>query len=131
MTFNEALIYAGGICGATLISIISNNQAIFGAYHAGGKIRIAMCSLVYRKALRLSVATMNETASGKILNFMANDVNCFEFLSLVIQYLWSAPLVACIIGYFLYSEAGWPGLIGVAAVFFVVPFQGNHWYFKW
>lgn len=37
--------------------------------------------------------------------------------------MWSAPLSALIIAYFLYIEAGYAGLIGIAAVFVVVPIQ--------
>lgn len=48
-TYEIALCYAAGICVATAINVVSGNQAIFGAFHVGAKVRVAVCSLVYRK----------------------------------------------------------------------------------
>ena len=48
-TFEDALLFAGGISLATGINALTINQAIFGAFHLGGRIRVAVCSLVYRK----------------------------------------------------------------------------------
>ncbi|XP_076290649.1 ATP-binding cassette sub-family C member 4 isoform X2 [Lasioglossum baleicum] len=122
-TYETALLYAGGICIATFLSVVSFNQAMFGAFHVGAKIRVAACSVVYRKALRLSKTALGETAPGKVVNLVANDVNRFDLVSIFIHYMWSAPLSGLIIAYFLYTEAGYAGLIGIAAVFVVVPIQ--------
>ncbi|XP_053998356.1 ATP-binding cassette subfamily C member 4-like isoform X1 [Hylaeus anthracinus] len=122
-TYETALMYAGGICLATLINVITFNQAVFGAFHVGAKIRVAACSVVYRKALRLSKTALGETAPGKVVNLVANDVNRFDLVSIFIHHMWSAPLSALIIAYILYTEAGYAGLIGIAAVFVVVPIQ--------
>ncbi|XP_015596918.1 multidrug resistance-associated protein 4 isoform X2 [Cephus cinctus] len=121
--YTTAILYATGISLATAINVISLNQAIYGAFHVGGKIRVAVCSLVYRKALRLSKTALGETAPGKIVNLVANDVNRFDLVSIFIHHMWSAPLSALIIAYFLYTEAGYAGLMGIAAVFVVVPIQ--------
>ncbi|OAD54851.1 hypothetical protein WN48_06051, partial [Eufriesea mexicana] len=122
-TYETALLYAAGICLATAVNVITLNQAIFGAFHVGARIRVATCSLVYRKALRLSKTALGETAPGKVVNLVANDVNRFDLVSIFIHHMWSAPLSALIIAYFLYIEAGYAGLIGIAAVFVVVPIQ--------
>ncbi|XP_063977602.1 ATP-binding cassette sub-family C member 4-like [Diachasmimorpha longicaudata] len=122
-SFDTALMFAAGICVATALNAITINQAVFGAFHIGGKIRIAVCSVVYRKSLRLSITALGETAPGKVVNLVANDVNRFDIVSVFIHYMWSAPLSAIIIGYFLYVEAGYAGVLGIAAVFIVVPIQ--------
>ncbi|XP_071872524.1 ATP-binding cassette sub-family C member 4 isoform X1 [Bombus fervidus] len=122
-TYETALLYASGICIATAINVITLNQVIFGAFHVGARIRIATCSVVYRKALRLSKTALGETAPGKVVNLVANDVNRFDLVSIFIHHMWSAPLSTLIIAYFLYIEAGYAGLIGIAAVFVVVPIQ--------
>lgn len=49
--YETALMYAGAICVATAINVVTINQAIFGAFHIGGRIRVAVCSVVYRKVL--------------------------------------------------------------------------------
>ncbi|XP_043594435.1 ATP-binding cassette sub-family C member 4-like isoform X1 [Bombus pyrosoma] len=122
-TYETALLYAGGICIATAINVIALNQVVFGAFHVGARIRVAACSVVYRKALRLSKTALGETAPGKVVNLVANDVNRFDLVSIFIHHMWSAPLSTLIIAYFLYIEAGYAGLIGIAAVFVVVPIQ--------
>ncbi|KAK1124888.1 hypothetical protein K0M31_006238 [Melipona bicolor] len=122
-TYETALLYAAGICIATAVNVVSLNQAIFGAFHVGARIRVATCSVVYRKALRLSKTALGETAPGKVVNLVANDVNRFDLVSIFIHHMWSAPISALIIAYFLYNEAGYAGLIGIAAVFVVVPIQ--------
>ena len=50
-TYETALLYAAGICVASAVNVISLNQAIFGAFHVGAKIRVATCSVVYRKVM--------------------------------------------------------------------------------
>ncbi|XP_048515444.1 ATP-binding cassette sub-family C member 4-like isoform X2 [Athalia rosae] len=121
--YEMALMYAAGIAVTSIINVITLNQSLFGAFHVGGRIRIAVCSLIYRKALRLSKTALGETAPGKVVNLVANDVNRFDLVSIFIHQLWSAPIAALVITYFLYNEAGWAGIIGIAAVFIVVPIQ--------
>ncbi|KAG7207749.1 hypothetical protein KM043_009361 [Ampulex compressa] len=122
-TYETAILYAAGICVATAINVVTTNQAVFGAFHVGAKVRVAVCSVVYRKALRLSKTALGETAPGKVVNLVANDVNRFDLVSIFIHHMWSAPISAFIIAYFLYIEAGYAGLIGIGAVFVVVPIQ--------
>ncbi|KAL6254635.1 hypothetical protein P5V15_013942 [Pogonomyrmex californicus] len=121
--YENALWYGAGICIATGINVISGNQTIFGAFHVGAKVRVAVCSVVYRKALRLSKTALGETAPGKVVNLVANDVNRFDLVTIFIHHMWSAPLSALIVAYILYQEVGYAGLIGIAAIFVVVPIQ--------
>lgn len=51
-TYEAALIFAGGISIANIINAITINQTIFGSFHIGGRIRVAICSIVYRKVFR-------------------------------------------------------------------------------
>jgi len=71
--------------------------------------------------LRLSKTALGETAPGKVVNLVANDVNRFEFVSIFIHSIWSAPLSALIVAYILYQNVGYAGLIGIAAIFVVEP----------
>lgn len=66
-TYEMALLYAGGICLATAINVISLNQAIFGAFHIGAKIRVAACSVVYRKVMRMAVKCKSCKVRGSLL----------------------------------------------------------------
>ena len=48
-SYETALYCAAGISVSTALSAITINQSIFSAFHIGGRIRVAVCSLVYRK----------------------------------------------------------------------------------
>ena len=51
-SFEAAMYYATAISIATAINAITVNQSIFGGYHVGGRIRVAVCSVVYRKVFK-------------------------------------------------------------------------------
>lgn len=73
--------------------------------------------------MRLSQTALGETALGKVVNLLSNDVGRFDLVSMFIHSMWSAPLMAIIVGYLLWLEAGWAGMIGILVVFVVVPLQ--------
>lgn len=87
------------------------------------KVRIAVCSVIYRKALRLSRTALGDTAPGKVVNLLSNDVNRFDIVSVFLHSMWSAPLLSIIVGVLLYIEIGVPGLIGMIVIFIVTPIQ--------
>ena len=70
------------------------------------RVRVACCSLMYRKCLRLSQAALNKTASGQMVNLMSNDVRYFDSSVLFVPYLIVAPLQTLIITLILYKELG-------------------------
>ncbi|KAJ8687082.1 hypothetical protein QAD02_022876 [Eretmocerus hayati] len=122
-TYENALLCAGGIALTNAIQMITVNQNLYGCLHIGGRIRVAVCSLVYRKALRLDKAALGETAPGKIVNLVANDVNRFDIISNFAHHMWSAPTLTFIVAVILYFKAGYAGLFGILAIFVVVPIQ--------
>lgn len=69
---------------------------------------------------------MGETASGKVVNLLSNDVSRFDIVSIFIHHMWIAPTITVIVAYFLWVDAKYAGLIGIATVFVVVPLQGNN-----
>nr|XP_023020915.1 multidrug resistance-associated protein 4-like [Leptinotarsa decemlineata] len=122
-TKTDALWYAGAVVALNTISALFINQYIMDAFHYGMKVRAAVCALIYRKALRLSKTALGDTASGKIVNLLSNDVSRFDIVSIFIHHMWVAPTSSIIIMYFLWAEAGYAGILGIIAVFCVVPLQ--------
>ncbi|XP_018561045.1 multidrug resistance-associated protein 4 [Anoplophora glabripennis] len=124
VTKTEAFWYAGAVVALNALSALLINQYIMRAFHYGMKVRAACCALIYRKALRLSKTALGDTASGKIVNLISNDVSRFDLVSFLIHHMWVAPTSALIVTYFLYTEAGYAGVLGIIPVFLVVPLQG-------
>uniref|UniRef100_A0A182K842 Uncharacterized protein n=1 Tax=Anopheles christyi TaxID=43041 RepID=A0A182K842_9DIPT len=119
----SAFMYAGAIVLLNALSVITINQYVLGSFQNGMKVRIAVCSVIYRKALRLSRTALGDTAPGKVVNLLSNDVNRFDIVSVFLHSMWSAPLLAIIIGVLLYIEIGVAGLIGMIVIFIVTPIQ--------
>ncbi|KAF6715600.1 Multidrug resistance-associated protein 4 [Oryzias melastigma] len=95
-------------------------------YHVlriGMRIRVAMCHMIYKKALCLSSESMGRTTTGQIVNLLSNDVNRFDEITLNLHYLWVGPLQAVVILVFLWYEIGISCLAGVATIALMMPIQ--------
>lgn len=125
MSHRDALLYAGAIIALNGANALLVNQFFILAMHNGMKVRVSVCSIIYRKALRLSQTALGQTAPGKVVNLLSNDVNRFDIVSLFLNAMWTGPLMALIAGYLLWVEVGWAGMIGIAVVFVVVPIQSK------
>ncbi|CAH1104964.1 unnamed protein product [Psylliodes chrysocephalus] len=123
VTQEKALMYGGLILVASVFSIFISNQYMLGAFHGGMRIRAACCALIYRKALKLSKTALGDTASGKIVNLLSNDVSRFDLVSLFLHQMWLGPCSAIIIMVLLYRDAGYAGIVGILAVFITVFLQ--------
>lgn len=121
----DALIYASGIVLLTAFNAILVSKFNVTAFHNGMKIRVATCSLVYRKALRLSHTALGETAPGKMVNLLSNDVRRFDFMTMFANSLWTAPTLTIISAIFLFHEIGWAAVIGIGVIVVVVPIQSK------
>ncbi|KAF5275656.1 hypothetical protein FQA39_LY06768 [Lamprigera yunnana] len=122
-TKNEAFLYAGAVVAVNAANALLINQYVMGAFHYGMKVRAACCAIIYRKTLKLSKTALGETASGKVVNLLSNDVSRFDIVSIFIHHMWVAPTTSLIVLYFLWSEARYAGLIGMIPVFLVAPLQ--------
>ncbi|XP_025192678.1 probable multidrug resistance-associated protein lethal(2)03659, partial [Melanaphis sacchari] len=119
-----AYIYASGLLLNMLANIILFHHSQLGMGHLGMKIRVACCSMIYKKALKLSRASLCETTIGQVINLISNDVNRFDIAFLFVQYLWVGPLQTILVTYFLWQEIGVSSIIGVTAFLAVIPLQG-------
>ncbi|KAJ8669835.1 hypothetical protein QAD02_001094, partial [Eretmocerus hayati] len=93
--------------------------------HTGMKIRIACCSLLYRKILRAPVTfTEDQTSVGQVLNLLSNDVSRLDHAVYYAHYIWMAPLQAILVFYFLYKEVDLAASSGILLQLFFIPVLG-------
>ncbi|KAK7794349.1 hypothetical protein R5R35_011282 [Gryllus longicercus] len=123
LRLRRALYYAGGMVAVVAVQTLCFNHYLLGAYHMGMRVRASTCSLIYRKALRLSQTALGDTAAGQVVNLLSNDVSRFDLVSTFVHYMWAAPLVTVGAAGLMYKEVGWPAFVGVGTVLAIVPLQ--------
>ncbi|XP_017787048.1 PREDICTED: probable multidrug resistance-associated protein lethal(2)03659 isoform X2 [Nicrophorus vespilloides] len=123
ITKDEAYLYAGAVVLCSLLNVFFQHPYMLGCLHLGMKIRVACCSLVYRKALRLSKSALGQTTVGQLVNLLSNDVNRFDVALLFAHQLWVGPLETVIITYLMYLQVGWSAIVGVAFLLLFIPIQ--------
>ncbi|CAD1479365.1 unnamed protein product, partial [Heterotrigona itama] len=124
MTKEEAYLYAGGVVLCSAVLIFITHPYMLGVLHIGMKMRIACCTLIYRKVLRLSRTALGETTVGQAVNLLSNDVNRFDIALVQIHYLWIGPLETCIIAYLMYNEVDLSAFFGIVVLLLFIPLQG-------
>uniref|UniRef100_A0A671PYG4 Multidrug resistance-associated protein 4 n=1 Tax=Sinocyclocheilus anshuiensis TaxID=1608454 RepID=A0A671PYG4_9TELE len=119
----EAYGYAAGVSLSTLGLALLHHLYFYHVQRAGMKIRIAMCHMIYRKALCLSATAMGQTTTGQIVNLLSNDVSKFDEVTIFLHFLWVGPLQAAAVIGLLWQEIGVSCLAGMAVLIFLMPLQ--------
>ncbi|XP_057334744.1 ATP-binding cassette sub-family C member 4-like [Microplitis mediator] len=125
MTQSEALSWATALIIVTLGITFSMHHMNFFGQILGMRIRVACCSLIYRKSLKLSKPALDETPAGQVVNLLSNDVNRFDLLPVFVNYLWITPIQIIVIGYIIWRSIGIYTLVGYGVLFLItIPMQG-------
>jgi len=123
MTKFEAYMHGTGVVAMAAVYTFTHHPYFFGVMHTGMKIRIASCSLLYRKALKLSNSALGKTTVGQMVNLLSNDVNRFDLSVLFNHYLWAGPLQLIIVTGLLCQKIGPSALVGAVLLIAAVPLQ--------
>ncbi|XP_059049388.1 probable multidrug resistance-associated protein lethal(2)03659 isoform X2 [Achroia grisella] len=123
ITWGEAVFFSCGIVFCSAVNVMVQHPFMMGAMHIGMKMRVAVCSLIYRKALKVSLQAISENNAGLVVNIMANDVNRFDTGPLFVHYLWIGPCETLLMTLYLYREMGMAAVYGALVIMAVVPFQ--------
>ncbi|KAM4560261.1 ATP-binding cassette sub-family C member 4-like [Odontesthes bonariensis] len=120
---NESLGYATGLSICTIGLAVLHHLYFYHVQRAGMKIRVAMCHMIYKKALCLSSSAMGKTTTGQIVNLLSNDVNKFDDVTIFLHFLWVGPLQAAVVVGLLWMEIGPSCLAGMVVLMFLMPMQ--------
>ncbi|GJQ86453.1 hypothetical protein Trydic_g10360 [Trypoxylus dichotomus] len=120
---SEAYLFSGIITLCSLLIVLLGHNYVMELQHTGMKMRVACCSLIYRKSLKLSEVALGQTTIGQMINLLSNDVNRFDHAAMNIHNLWVTPIQAFLIMYLIYSQVGWTGIVGVCFILLFIPLQ--------
>ncbi|XP_049888074.1 probable multidrug resistance-associated protein lethal(2)03659 [Pectinophora gossypiella] len=123
LSWGEAVFFSFGVVFCSAFNVMVQHPFMMGVMHIGMKMRVGICSLIYRKALKVSLQTISESSAGLVVNLMANDVNRFDSGPIFVHYLWIGPIEAMLMAAYLYREMGIAAVYGVLIIIAVVPFQ--------
>ncbi|XP_058461266.1 probable multidrug resistance-associated protein lethal(2)03659 [Malaya genurostris] len=119
----EAYYYAAGIVICSLVPVLIFHHFILYIYQIGMKIRIACCSMLYKKALRITKAARTDGLTGQVINLMSNDVAKFDTATSFVHDTWKGPIELVVFGYLIYRQIGVAGLIGIVFLLSFIPLQ--------
>ncbi|KAJ8931068.1 hypothetical protein NQ314_016097, partial [Rhamnusium bicolor] len=118
-------LLAGGVILISFLNVLIYHHCCLACQRIGMRVRIACCSLVYRKLLKLSQTSLGQTAAGQLVNFLSNDVQRFDQASIFLHYIWIMP-IQCVTGFYvMYRSVGIAALAGMIAMALeAIPLQG-------
>ncbi|XP_058458133.1 probable multidrug resistance-associated protein lethal(2)03659 [Malaya genurostris] len=120
---NDAYLYAAAVVLCSAISVLFMHSYMLSQLHLGMKLRIAACSMIYRKSLRLSKTALGDTTAGQVVNLLSNDVGRLDLAVLFVHYLWIGPVETIVATYLMYREIGISAVFGVIFLLLFIPLQ--------
>ncbi|XP_017890581.1 multidrug resistance-associated protein 4-like [Ceratina calcarata] len=113
---SEVLCYAAYLIICELLVIFVMHHCDMRSQQTGMRLRVACCSLIYRKILRLSRAAFFKVSAGQVVNLLSNDVSRFDELCFYLNFVWITPIQIIIILAVTYQKVGVASLIGVSVL---------------
>lgn len=106
-----AILLLGTVLGCFINHHVDLRQRLLGA-----RMRIACCSLIYRKTIRLSKKTAGSTPAGYLVNLLSNDVNRLDYGFIYVHWIWILPFQSVLICYLIWRKIGIAALVGVVGL---------------
>ena len=122
---SHGYLYASGLLLATLFGSLCSTQFDYLVQIVGFKIRCAIITTVYRKALSVSSVSVTAFSSGEIVNFMSTDTDRIVNFCPSFHAFWSLPFQIAVSLYLLHQQVGLAFLAGVGFAIILVPV--NKW----
>ncbi|XP_034942803.1 multidrug resistance-associated protein 4-like isoform X2 [Chelonus insularis] len=124
MTQNEVLGYAAGLVVITFAATFILHHAFLDSQQIGMRVRVACSSLIYRKSLKLSKASLDNTAAGQVVNLIGNDVLRFDLIFLYLNYIWIMPIQLVVVGYIMWQSIRIYSLVALGSlIILTIPVQ--------
>uniref|UniRef100_F6PGX9 Uncharacterized protein n=1 Tax=Ciona intestinalis TaxID=7719 RepID=F6PGX9_CIOIN len=120
----QGYLLAVGMFFTALIQSVILQQYFHICFVVGMRLRSAIVSAIYRKALLLSNAARKESTVGEVVNLMSVDAQRFMDLMSYLNVVWSGPFQIILALYFLWKILGPSVLAGLAVMILLIPVNG-------
>lgn len=117
----EAYFYAAAVIVTCAANVLFTRPYLLSQVQMTLKLSVAMGSMFYRKALRLSPSVLGGSTAGQAVTMLSNDLEHMELM--FVHYLWVGPVETLLLTYFMYSEIGIAAVIGVVILLVSIPFH--------
>lgn len=114
--WNDVYWLSAGVVVLAMIGCFLMHHADLRQRMLGAQLRIACCSLMYRKTLKLSKRVAGSTPTGYLVNLLSNDVARFDVILILVHYAWLMPFQAVLICYLIYRKIGMAAVVGVVSL---------------
>lgn len=125
ITKTQAYLYSTGIVLTTLLPLFLFHPMQLFYFESSMKMKVACTALIYEKILKMSASTRTDGLNGQAVNLISNDVATFDYATCFLQELWVGPVEAIVMGFFIYKEIGYFGLVGIGLMVIFIPLQGK------
>ena len=114
-------LYALGLTASTFLGTICTTQFAYNSQVIGLKIRCAIITTVYKKALAVNSVSAAKFSTGEIVNFMSTDTDRIVNFCPTFHAFWSLPFQIAVSLYLLHQQVGLAFLAGLAFAVVLVP----------
>ncbi|XP_075224809.1 multidrug-Resistance like Protein 1 isoform X1 [Lycorma delicatula] len=125
---NESLwkgyLYALLLLLTAMVQTLLLSQYFNRMFLVGLRVRTALISAIYRKAMVMSNSARKESTVGELVNLMSVDAQRFMDLLTYLNMIWSAPLQILLALFFLWQILGPAVLAGLAVMVIMIPING-------
>ncbi|GAB1301114.1 ATP-binding cassette sub-family C member 10 [Apodemus speciosus] len=115
---SHGLLYVLGLASGTVMSAVLQNQYGYEIRKVTLQARVAVLSLLYRKALKLGPS---RPPTGEVLNLLGTDSERLLNFAGSFHEAWGLPLQLAITLYLLYQQVGMAFLAGLVLALLLVP----------
>jgi ATP-binding cassette subfamily C (CFTR/MRP) protein 4 len=124
LTKEDAIYYAATVIGLNIVNFVYTQNYLISLTEFGIRIRTAICSFVYRKALKMTETSLSDITMGKIITLITKDIMAIEMIVLFGNDIWIGLIQTAIICYLIYGKIGVAAFAGVGFFLVVLPLQG-------
>ncbi|XP_030749669.1 multidrug resistance-associated protein 4-like isoform X2 [Sitophilus oryzae] len=123
ITKQEAIIHASLVIGLNIFNYFYLHNYLLLISALSIKVRAAFCSVIYRKSLKLSPASLLKTPPGKITTLIQKDVRTVQEMVRLANDVWIGLVQALIVCACVYWKIGVAAVVGCGTFLAILPLQ--------